>query len=756
MKSWPCRQFAQVLFFLTCLVIVFPVALHAAEIKGTVTDQSGAAIPNATIEIRSGSSLVTTHSDRAGTFLVEVDGSRTTMTVSAPGFAVATLKCCQSREPIQVKLKPAPVGDMIIVMADRQPTRLAESASNTVLLTARDLDVRTATTLDDALRQVPGFTLFRRSDSLIANPTTQGPSARGLGANGAGRILVLQDGVPLNDPFGGWVYWDRTPRVALDHAEVLRGGGSNLYGSAALAGVIEMFTPAPANLVDLQVLGGGLGQRDVEAYASRQAGRWALSGTAESFGDDGAFVITPEDRGLADRPAELHFASGNIRLDRTFSDHLRFFTSGEIFAENRNNGTALQVNSTHLGQFVSGIDFNSGTNAISTRFYGTGQKLHQSFSSIAADRNSENLVRWQTVPSSELGFSSEWSRIFLWLRVTAGADARFIHGESDETSFLAGAANAFTASGGTDRIVGVFGQVSGAPTKKLHLSLGARLDHWTTDNGFSRTTSLITAATTANPVQNHNETAISPRFSGLYDLPGSLQLIASLYGGFRAPTLNELYRSFRLGNIITQANSQLRAEHLQGGEAGLRYVRPRYMLSSTFFREHLDDPVGNITLAATPALITRQRQNIGALEATGVDLEALFVLHRLQLRAGYEYVHSTVVSFGADPTLAGKRVPQTPAHVFTESVLYAAPHGFTFQLMARASSSQFDDDQNSFSLAPFSTFGVSFSKRLPQSELFAAVANLFNSTIETAATPVTTVAPGRVVTAGLRFRLGAR
>ena len=455
-----------------------------------------------------------------------------------------------------------------------------------------------------------------------------------------------------------------------------------------------------------------------------------------------------------DSPAELHFANVSARIDRAAGEHLRLFTSGALFAESRNNGTVLQVNSTHLGQLTGGLDFTRNSTVVSARFYGSGEKLHQSFSSISADRNSETLVRWQTVPSSELGFSSDWSTVFRGMRITAGADGRFIHGESDETIFLASVANALAESGGTDRLAGFFAQVSGSPIRNLHLSLGARVDKWTEENGFSR--SISSTNTVINPAENHNETAISPRFGAVYNLPGSVQVIASLYGGFRAPTLNELYRSFRLGNIFTQANSQLRAEHLQGGELGLRYVRPRYMLNSSFSANIWMIPSVTLLWPKLLPSLPGERQNIGALDATGVDLDALLVLRRFQLRAGYEYVHSIVVSFGADPTLVGKRVPQTPAHVFSESLLYTAPRGLTFQLMARASTSQFDDDQNSFPLAPFSTFGVSISKRLRKSELFVAVENLFDSTIETAATPVITVAPGRVVTAGFRLHMDAR
>src|SRR5262249_61312570 len=104
------------------------------------------------------------------------------------------------------------------------------------------LDLRTTAGKqpDGDLRQVQGFQLSRRSHSRGANPTTQGATFRGLAGSGASRALVLEDGVPLNDPFGGWVYWGRVPDVAVDRLEVVRGGASGLYGSAAMAGVVQV------------------------------------------------------------------------------------------------------------------------------------------------------------------------------------------------------------------------------------------------------------------------------------------------------------------------------------------------------------------------------------------------------------------------------------------------------------------------------------------------------------------------------------
>jgi outer membrane cobalamin receptor len=96
----------------------------------------------------------------------------------------------------------------------------ATATAPTYDLDAADLERSAALTLDDALRQVPGFSLFRRSGSLASHPTTHGVSLRGLGGSGASRALVLLDGVPLNDPFGGWVSWGLAPLLGIDRLAV--------------------------------------------------------------------------------------------------------------------------------------------------------------------------------------------------------------------------------------------------------------------------------------------------------------------------------------------------------------------------------------------------------------------------------------------------------------------------------------------------------------------------------------------------------
>ena len=172
------------------------------------------------------------------------------------------------------------------------------------------------------------------------------------------------------------------------------------------------------------------------------------------------------------------------------------------------------------------------------------------------------------------------------------------------------------------------------------------------------------------------ETAFSPRLGMLYRLTDHVSLTGSAYRAFRAPTLNELYRGFRVGNVVTNPNSELRAERLTGAEAGAEFsaLHDRVTGRGTFFWSDVTDPIANVTLTVTPSLITRQRQNLGRTRSRGFDLDATFHLTRtLGLSAGYEFVNATVFSFTANPALVGLQIPEVPRNVFTFQSTYSNP-----------------------------------------------------------------------------------
>src|SRR5690349_12031981 len=100
---------------------------------------------------------------------------------------------------------PPPTAEPVVVYAPRLAPMAGEAAFDVVQVPREVL--RLNPRLDEALTMTPGVSLFRRTSSLAANPTTQGLSLRAIAPSGAGRTLVTLDGAPQNDPLGGWVIW---------------------------------------------------------------------------------------------------------------------------------------------------------------------------------------------------------------------------------------------------------------------------------------------------------------------------------------------------------------------------------------------------------------------------------------------------------------------------------------------------------------------------------------------------------------------
>src|SRR5947208_7593976 len=174
--------------------------------------------------------------------------------------------------PNQVPPDSRSFADILVVTAARSQERLTDAVAPTSVLTREDIARSPGLTLDERLRQIPGFSLLRRSSSLTAHPTSQGVSLRGLGPSGASRTLVLFDGAPLNDPFGGWVYWNRLPLSGLEAVEVSRGSLSQLSGSAAMGGAIQLLPRSPRpNTLEVTARGGDYRTGHLEVFASDAA-----------------------------------------------------------------------------------------------------------------------------------------------------------------------------------------------------------------------------------------------------------------------------------------------------------------------------------------------------------------------------------------------------------------------------------------------------------------------------------------------------
>jgi len=746
-----------------CLSIVALATAVSAQqsntIQGRVSDSSHSPIANARIEFHNGTDTRLSTTDDNGTFIIPNVANEGTLLVSYPGFTPVTIGVRRDSlgNFLEIYLQPAPIVERILV-SPAASDRISAVPNSQFSISKQEIELSGSLTLDDVLREAPGFSLFRRSGSLFTNPTSQGVSLRGVGASGASRATILLDGVPLNTPFGAWVYWDRVPKLSVESVEVVSGAASDLYGSGALGGVVNITTkPLRKSFATVEASQGNENENTPAVILDTGVAKdnWGISVALQAIRTNGYILIPRDQRGSVDTAAGTRDLSGALRVSRKLGEAGSFFIRASSFGESRLNGTPLQTNNTRIASIDLGIDWTKAKEGyFSFRIYGSDELFNQNFSSIAANRNSESLTNRQRNPSQQLGFAGQWRNTFSGKQtIVAGLEGRDVRGHSAETTFNSSRPTANVDAGGRQRALGFFGQDTVQFKKSWSLTLGARADNWLNSRGFSNRNPLTGGTPTSSLFLDRSETAVSPRVSLLHSVK-TIALTASFYRAFRAPTLNELYRSFRVGNVVTNANATLRAERLTGGEAGasLQTWSERLTIRGVAFWSEITDPIANVTLSTTPSLITRQRQNLGRIRARGVEVAAQVQLSKgLQLAGEYLLTESTVTRFPANPTLEGLRVIQIPKNQINIQLSYVS-HRLTVGLQGRFVGNQFEDDQNVLPLARFFTLDGEVSRRiLRHVRVFAAAQNLTGVRYQTGRTPIISVGPPVLARLGIHL-----
>ena len=740
--------------FILALFLTAGLAQTATPIAGIVLDPSGSAVPGAVVRLEvSGTPVHELQTATDGRFAFPGDAGRPArVIVTAAGFAPATVDVAEPSGDLRISLEPAPFFEAVNVTSSRSDVARADPTVTVTVIPASELLSAAAVSIDDALKMVPGFTLFRRTSSRVSNPTAQGVSLRGLGGTGASRSLVLANGIPLNDAFGGWVYWDKVPQAAIERIEVQRGSGTDLYGADAVGGVVQILTVRPGRPLARALLeGGNMDTGRVSLFGGSRSSGWVYSGGGQWFTTGGYIpVAVVQDAGLAPRgPVDSKLASehrsGLVMLGYQAANGWRADATGSVFDEDRLNGTRVQINSTASRSLSVDASGGVGGGLLSVRGFGGTQGYVQTFSAINATRTAEALNRTQHVPTEVVGFGSQWLRPWGRHTLLVGGEGRFIEGTTIEAPFMvvnleSGVIVALptTRAGGTQRLGSAFAQATLNLNDRLSGVFGVHGDGWHTES--------------ENTGYNKTLGSFNPRASFSYRLGDSgVSLRGSAYKGFRAPTLNEFYRGFRVGNTQTNPNEALLPERLMGGDGGLLISHGAVSARVTGFWNVLDDAITNITLSSTPALITKRRANADKVRAAGFEFEGDA---RLPSALTVTFAAGILRSkFTGTGSLSGKQVPQVPKYNLGIGARYVN-YGWTGSAQVRVTGAQFEDDQNAFVLRRATVLDVYAGRSLVrQVQAFVAVENLFDNEYDVGRTPILTTGLPRAVRAGVQIAL---
>ena len=743
------RATCQRILIVAAITFLLPASLLSAQrtqvpgqIQGKVVDARDEPLAGSTISDRSGKELASTGPDG----LFEIPGSISEIEVSNPHYVTADVPISGHSVITVVLERPL---ETVVVSAYRSPLASADSPVSTRIVDTQQLKESASPALDGKLRQVPGFELFRRSSSLVANPTTEGVSLRGLGSTAASRSLVLMDDVPLNDPYGGWIHWEELPPLSIHSVEVVRGGASDLYGSSAIGGVVDVVPVRPStSSFQVNTNYGSLSTIDTSGLGTLKQSKWAELASGGVVATDGYTLVAPQYRGPIDQPSNVHAQTALADIERQLGEEQtrRLFLHGNLLNEDRHNGTPIQVNSTRLWRYIAGADLSSFT----FRFFGDNEHYRQTFSTIATGRKSEKLTRFAFDPATELGAAARWHHSFgSDLLALAGADTHDVRASDDETLF--------TATGGTldtsarQRQTGVYGELLYTPDKWT-LSGSARVDHFSNFDAVQYTNGK------GKDLPTFSETPFDPRVGLTRRINSYLALNAMGFRAYRAPTQNELYRTGQVGQQITLPNPNLRSERATGWETGLQADLQKIgsTLRVSYFWTQVNRPVTALTLATTPTQTLLIRENLGQIESRGVSLDfAMQPARWISLVGGYQYANATVTKYAQQPQLVGNWIPQVARNMATAQVRLSDPKWGVVSVQVRDSGRQYDDDANQYLLHGYFRLDAYGSRNIGRHfDVYASAENICDRAIEVGKTPVLTLGTPQVARVGVHFLWG--
>ncbi len=571
--------------------------------------------------------------------------------------------------------------------------------------TSLDRDALDGASLDQSLKREVQAALFRRQSSLTANPTVQGVGLRAIGPSGAGRALVTLDGVPQNDPFGNWVIWAALPEDEITHAHVVKGAGGGAYGAGALTGVIDLSLQPPqpdAAFASVSEDDGG----SSDTRAGMTLGPVAISAAGRTLKGD---IPVRASRGAAD--------VATFGRDRTVFAHAQFpLLGGDLaimagsYDSRRDTGLSGATATSSGDQVAISLTRQPDVQDLGWRLqaWHRDSDLSNVSVAVAAGRTGTTLANNQVAtPATGNGFNAALRRRSGGIEWEIGADGRRFEGESREFfRYVSGSPTRYRVSGGSETVSGLYAEASRDFGATL-LSGAVRADIWKTEDGHRTESDTATGAKTLGLVfAQRSGTVVSGRIGATHDFGGVTGRVAA-YTGFRPPSLNELYRPFRVGNDVTDANADLTPENLSGAELGVRGGDTRRFVDLGVFVNRLDHPITNVTLATGPFTsptagvipaggTLRQRQNLGQIRAYGLEARGRYELNAtLALDGALTLTHARVAR--ANPTVNGLRPAEAPD--------YAGSVGLEMRI-ARATvhtdlvfeGQTFDDDLNTLPL----------------------------------------------------------
>lgn len=498
----------------------------------------------------------------------------------------------------------------VTVTASLNNTSVEDMPLHTTIITQDDIKKSPAKTLDQLLRTIPGFN-FTGIPAAISDPTGQQTKMRGLGN---AKVLVLVDGIPVMDPFYLTTQFYKIPMADIDHIEIIRGGTSSLWGSMAVAGMINIVTRRPTDNSGTITVGGGSEGTASVAWSQnfKVSDALELNLAVNQYRTNG-YIQTPSQYlwkfpGLKANSAR----DTNVELSAFFhlTDDLGGFLRVGDHQQDQNIGYSYGKNLQNNPDLALGLDDSFGrAGSLSWRAWAqevdfskyNGSTCYYQLAGGCLNSNSKNelvsndVVEYYTQHSAqdyhEQGTSLTYSKFFgnVLDSVQAGFNYRHLSATDSEWFYATPSSlavpqvlNATGYGQGQQAFGGVFAQAKFSPISALQITLSGRYDYWQNTDQINTLTKASTGVVTGGAIPASSKSAFDPGVGLHYDVTDDWSFRGAAYKAFRAPGFNNITRSYGVGPT-TVANPYLGPETMSGWEVGSDYRNDDVSLGATYF-----------------------------------------------------------------------------------------------------------------------------------------------------------------------------
>jgi outer membrane receptor protein involved in Fe transport len=592
--------------------IVFACGARAATLKGTVFDPGGSAVAGARVTLlRSSAPLAESETDAQGRFeFRNLAAGAYSIVANAPGFSASETQVelrAAASERVDLHLALSAVEERVVVSASLGGALAPQVGSSVSVVDRRDIENRDAQNLYEALRGVPG---------VEVNQTGRRGGVTGVFIRGGNSNynLVLLDGIPLNE-FGGDFDFASLPADGVDEVEVARGPLSALYGSNAVAGVVNILSRPAEGSPRFSALGEG---------GSFTTWRAATGGSGLTHGLGWSYNLSRLDSDGVIQNDNYRDQSAFLTLSLAPNPRREFFFH---FFGNANDAGAPGPNGSDPDHLYNAPIYPGGptpyqvglTSRDKQNLFGYGWNYSQEFSPRFREVVTGTLATNDFYFSSPLGDSYSNNK-----RATVNEQSQVTISPTD--FFVAGlewnreqVRNTFIAdSTGTPFLLprttwAYFAENRWNPAARLFVIAGVRADS-------IRTHALPPGEFGVRPLLPASSiTQVDPRISVAYMLResegagwGATRLHSSFGTGIRPPDGFEL--------AFTN-NPQLKPERSLSFDAGAeqRLFRSRAVLDATYFYNRFEDQIVVLGGSLTN-LSTFTSANLGNSRAEGLEI----------------------------------------------------------------------------------------------------------------------------------------